>query len=374
MRSEKMIFIVALAFLSACNLPVGGAGQPPAEILPSPTEPLPASALPATTEPPAFSPEVPAETAVFEVIHSMQPAELAPSGKLIYDVESVSTAPEKRAPYGDSYHINRLERPFLKDMTYIPDLDISAFSVHQDGEWYYVSIDLIGNDPNNEMGIHYGVELDKDHDGFGDYIIWASPPYSKQWDAANVKIFSDTNRDTAGLSAGRSDAPIPGDGYDSLVFNGGLGDSDPDLAWVRMGAGGNATVQFAFKRSWAGAEFMLGVIADSGLKDVAKLDYVDRFIEKEAGSPVKDKKQYYPLGELFAVDNTCQEAFGFKPSGNEWKLCPRESAPRKTPQAGEQPGEIPQIPCSQYSSAASCRAAGCTWVTGGITAVFAYCQ
>ena len=39
--------------------------------------------------------------------------------------------------------------------------------------------------------------------------------------------------------------------------------------------------------------FMYGALADAGLKDVPKLDYVDRFTEAEAGSPVKDK-QYYP--------------------------------------------------------------------------------
>jgi hypothetical protein len=98
-------------------------------------------------------------------------------------------------------------------------------------------------------------------------------------------------------------------------------------------------MQFAFKKSWSGTVFMLGVIADAGLKDVTKLDYVDRFTEEEAGSPVKDKKNY-PLKALFAVDNTCQEAFGFNPLGYESKLCPHPDAqPTKqtTPPTGCQP-------------------------------------
>jgi len=241
---------------------------------------------------------------------------------VVYDVESSLTAPEKRAPYGDSYDINRLERPFLQDMTYVSDLDIVTYSVSQDADWYYVSIELIGTDPNNSMGINYAVELDTNSDGFGDYIVLAVPTYSTEWSTANVKVFADTNHDTSGLSADKADVPAPSDGYDNLIFdgNGGTGD-DPDLAWVRINASGDATVQFAFKKSLAGSRFMYGVLADSGLKDVSKLDYVDRFIESLAGSPVKDKK-YYPLNELFAVDNTCRDFFGFKPNGYEPMLCP----------------------------------------------------
>jgi hypothetical protein len=139
-----------------------------------------------------------------------------------------------------------------------------------------------------------------------------------------VQAYADSNHDTAGLSGEKSDAPITTDGYDQLVFDGAAGaNTDPDLAWVRMNAGEGADIQFAFKKSWAGSSFMYGVIADAGLKDVGKLDYVDRFTEAEAGSPIKGK-QYYPLGALFAVDNTCREAFGFKPNGYEPMLCPRD--------------------------------------------------
>jgi hypothetical protein len=138
------------------------------------------------------------------------------------------------------------------------------------------------------------------------------------------------------------------------------------MAWVRLGSGADSTLEFAFKKSWSGTVFMLGVFSDAGLKDVGKLDYVDRFTEADAGSPVKDKK-YYPLGDLFAVDNTCQEAFGFEPTGYEPKLCPR-AEPTKTPQAGcTEPG--------QYSDESSCEAAGCAWRqnSGVVIAVFYYC-
>jgi hypothetical protein len=45
----------------------------------------------------------------------MKPAEVVPApDKMIDDVESSGTGPEGRAPYGDSYKLNRFERPFLK--------------------------------------------------------------------------------------------------------------------------------------------------------------------------------------------------------------------------------------------------------------------
>ena len=257
-------------------------------------------------------------------------------GKTTYDVESNSTALEKRAPYGDSWDINRLERPFLQDMTYVSDLDIHSFSVVGDDTWWYVSIDLIGSEPNNSLGINYGVEIDLDHDGFGDYLIWAHPPFSTSWDTAPVQIYQDKNHNTSGISATKCDAPITTDGYETKIYNGGVGDEDPDMAWVRTKAGANADVQFAFKKSWSGVVFMLGVISDAGLKDNQKLDYVDRFTEAEAGSPVRDK-EYYPLGALFAVDNSCREAFGFKSNGYEPQICPKEPPPPREPGAPPPP-------------------------------------
>jgi hypothetical protein len=325
----QILLMVVLIFVLACNLP----GSAPADATPFAAEELPISAT--STE--AVSPTL---TSTPVINHLVTPSTSPPAGPLVYDVESSLTAPEKRAPYGDSYDINRLERPFLQDMTYVSDLDIVTYAVSQDADWYYVSIELIGTDPNNAMGINYAVELDTNHDGFGDHIVWATPPYIPTWDTLPVKIYSDKNHNTGGLSAEKSDAPLAADGYETLTFNGGVDDADPDMAWVRINAGRQATVQFAFKKSWSGTVFMLGVVADSGLQDVTKLDYVDRFTEEEAGSPIKDKETY-PLSSLFAVDNACREAFGFKPTGYEPQLCPRDEPaphrPRSTPAVCEQP-------------------------------------
>ncbi|NJN79136.1 MAG: hypothetical protein HC797_00925 [Anaerolineales bacterium] len=273
-----ILMIVLILILQACNLPGTQQETPP------PT-PLTTEEQPTSESPPAIQ-------------HQTIPVS-APEAKPYPDVTSADTGPEKRAPYGDSYELNRLERPFLQDMTYIPDLDITSLAISEDTDWYYISIGMVGKNPNNSMSINFAVELDKSLDGFGDYLILAQPPYSEEWTADNVQIYEDTNRDTAGTSSTKSDAPFSGNGFDKLIhnINQNIGD-DPDLVWVRINASEYATVQFALKKSWVGSTFMFGVIADAGLKDISKLDYVDVFTEKEAGSPVRSNS-YYPCKPSF---------------------------------------------------------------------------
>jgi hypothetical protein len=297
---------------------------------------LPASADTATALPTSTAPAPPTETApavtqvspptaVLPVTgHVMQPADVPPpADHIFYDVRS---AGRKRAPYGDSYDINRLERPFLQDMKYVSELDIVSFEVSEDADWYYVSILLSGNNPNNKLGIDYGVELDQNMDGFGDILIWATPPYGKEWTTKGVQVYRDTNHDTAGLSSGKSDPGFTGDGYETLIFDGTSDQGeDRDLAWVHLQKDTEATMHFAFKKALSGPKFLIGVMADAGLKDVSKLDYNDRFKASEAGSPIRGYS-YYPLKMLYAVDNTCWEAYGMKNPLNVAKVCPPEAS------------------------------------------------
>jgi hypothetical protein len=327
MRKNKSLYalsFILIFVILACNLPILNKGTeptpPPVTDMPVvPASSTPADLATATETPSSPTPELPTPT--IQVSHSLVPSTIVKPGKLIQDVVSVDTAAEKRAPYGDSYDINRFERPFKQDMTYVADLDIVSFNLAYDEKFFYVSIELVGTDPNNDLGINYGVELDVDGDGFGDKIIIAHPPYSVDWSTENVQIVEDTNRDTGGLSAEKAEAPLPGDGYDTVIFDGGRGENDdPDMAWVRVNAGAKATVQFAFKKSWIGTRFMYGPIADGGLKSIADMDYVDRFTIEEAGSPVRDQKNY-PLKALYAVDNVCRELFGFTGTKQEPQRC-----------------------------------------------------
>jgi hypothetical protein len=327
-NSKSTLIAVLLTVLAilACNIPSftsGGQETPIVVISPAPSTTSTNTPLPPAGEANPL-PTFVADTPTPILTHSLVPATGdVKTYKHIIDTVSIDTAAEKRAPTGDSYKLNRFERPFQQDMTYVPDLDIASYSFGADDNFFFVSIELVGANPNNPLGINYGVELDLDGDGFGDKIVWAHPPYNVEWATDNVQIFADKNHDTGGLSAEKSDAPLPGDGYETMTYNGGRGEGDdPDLAWVRVNAGRLATVQFAFKRSLAENRFMYGVLADGGLKDVEKMDYIDRFTEFEAGSPIKSGK-FYPLKELYAIDNVCRETWGFEGSGQEPQLCPR---------------------------------------------------
>lgn len=331
MKKRKILYlyiVFALTLGAACAPSALANNSTPQ----APPTTAPSSPLQVTTSSPipqegATESQVPtSEPAVTEIIpvtsHLMEPAETVPAPtNLIFDVESSGTGVEGRAPYGDSYKLNRFERPFSQDMTYVPDIDIHQFGLSEDTDWYYIFIQLIGNDPNNAPGINYGVEIDSNVDGFGDYVIWSHPPYTVQWDTVNVQVFKDSNLDAAGVSATKSDAVFNGDGYDTLVFDGSTqGNADPDLAWVRISEGQPATIQFAFKKSLTGPAFTFGVVSDMGLKDVSKYDYADYFTEADAGSPVRSN-QNYPLGSLYGVDNTCWEAHGIQTTGFEPKVC-----------------------------------------------------
>ena len=309
--------VLALSVACASSSPVRESPSPDSSTstVPSPTLITPAETS-ASTSAPAATGTIPVTA------HLMKPADSVPApSKMIDDAESSATGAEGRAPFGDSYKLNRFERPFLKDMTYIPDMDIHRFGLSEDQDRYYVSIQLIGKDPNNALGINYGAEIDLNADGFGDLLVWTHPPYTLQWDTRTVQVFKDSNRDTAGLSAVKSDAVSNGDGYDTLVFDGSApANTDPDLAWVRLNGDPKATLQIAFKKSLTGPAFLLGVVSDAGLKDVSRFDYADHMTQAEAGSPVQGNK-YYPLGALYAVDNTCWEAYGFQTTGFEPKLC-----------------------------------------------------
>jgi hypothetical protein len=316
--------LILMLVMPGCSLP-GTAANPVDTPVPITDTPPAVASATQTDVPPTEtaipSPTIELPTPTIFVAHSLIPATTIKAGKLIHDVVSVDTAAENRAPYGDSYNINLFERPFMQDMSYVPDVDIVSYNLAYDEKFYYVSIELVGTNPNNEIGIQYAVELDLEGDGFGDYIIVARPPYNADWSTDNVQVVQDTNHDTGGLSAEKSDAPLPGDGYDTVIFDGGRGpDDDPDLAWVRINAGNTATVQFAFKRWIAEDKFMYGVIADAGLKSIADLDYVDRYTEAEAGSPIRND-QYYPLNALYAVDNVCRELQGFTGTGQEPQRC-----------------------------------------------------
>jgi hypothetical protein len=318
LRMQSMGLILLLAIL-ACNLPGSQLATQPA---PAPTTSgAPPDSLPVQ---PAASGEAP-----ISLTHLLTPPNVPLVGTIAYDSESQTTAAQHRAPYWDVYDYNRLERPFTaNEMNYNPNLDIVRFRISADKDWYYVFIELIGKDPNDPISIDYGVEIDRDHDGFGEALIWAKPPYGTDWSTGGVMVYEDSNHDSAGTSAIKSDAPFAGDGYDRLLFDSGKG-GDPDLAWVRLHPSDSSVIEFAFKQSLAGKSFMWGTWADAGPRDPSKFSYNDRFTLAEAGSPLKDNL-YYPLKALYQTDSTCRKAYGFKATDYEPLICPPNVQPSPT--------------------------------------------
>jgi len=344
MSKNRLVYLgmaIVLLVILSCNIPAP-VNAPSA----SPTTILPITGLEnladTATLPP--SPSAPSETPTYAVTHLMTPGNVSLAGNINYDVESQSNASLHRAPYGDVYRLNRLERPFTQtDMTYLPNIDIERFRITTDTNWDYVFIELIGTDPNDPLNIHYGVELDQNKDGFGEYLIWAQPPYATTWTTSGVTVYADANHDSAGLSAEQSDAPFSGNGYEKVIFDQGKGD-DPDLAWVRIDPKNANTVEFAFKNTLPGKTFMWSVWADAGMKDLAKFSYNDRYTIEEAGSPQTDNLNY-PIKALYAMDSTCRAAFGFKSNGYEPLICPTEAPPTREPGHPVTPGLPPPPAC-----------------------------
>jgi len=246
----------------------------------------------------------------------------SPNGNLFADAVSQDTASEKGIPDGDTYRLNQFERPFSQGMTtYIPDLDISTYAILEENDWFFVLIEMAGSINAEETQIDYGIELDLDNDGFGDYLIWTYPPYSTSWTSDNVLVLADKNHDSAGLQVDQSDVPFSGDGYEITIFDGSLTLSEvPEPAWSRLDPNNSSIIQFAFQKSLVGNSFMWSVWADGGLKDPKMFSYNDQFTEEQAGSPNRDN-EYYPIKSLNLIDSTCRVAYGFSPTGLEPLLC-----------------------------------------------------
>jgi hypothetical protein len=324
-RSYLLSMLVSVLAIFSCNLPAGN---------PTPAQPL-LTPVP-TSSSPNLNPGAP------PITHLSTPSDVSLKGNINYDVDSSGNASRHRAPYGDVYEFNRLERPFTQgEMTYLPNVDITRFRLESDQDWVYVFIELIGSNPNDPLNIDYGVEIDKDRDGFGEVLLWAHPPYAVQWSTDNVSVYSDSDHDSGGLSAIKSDAPFNGNGYDTLVFGQGQG-QDPDLAWVRIDPQNPNVIEFAFKPSLPGKSFMWSTWADAELKDPSKFSYNDKFTEAEAGSSEADN-YYYPLKAIYATDSTCRATFGFKPTGYEPLICPPIQQPVPTKEKVSCPPPPPSI-------------------------------
>lgn len=257
--------------------------------------------------------------------HNAIPGEPGPAKQVLNDESSAATANQKFAPAGsESYRLyNRLERPFNADMSYRPDLDIEKAEIFTDGNFIYITMYLNNTNPSTQtFTADYGVEIDTDNDGRGDFLIWTHAPQTTTWSIDAVSVIIDTNNDVGAKTILMCDAPTTGDGYDVLFFSLQNPGKDPDAAWSRIAPSAANTIQIAFKNSILDTSntFMWTAWADDGLKNPGMFDYNDRFTEAEAGSPM-DKNEFYSIKGLFAVDSTCRMVFGRAVTGSEPGVC-----------------------------------------------------
>jgi hypothetical protein len=336
--------VLALIFLCGCNLPtnkspgqdinllgtvqalntlVAEKNQAPTQGLPpsiTPQTAAPSSTLTPTAPTPTITPTGPTSTPT--LAHKLTPGEPGWVERWFLDTNSSITAADKRAPGGDDFSKNVFERPFTaQDMAYRPDLDINKAEISSDANFIYITIYLNGTNPQGGGLLGwYGVELDTDLDGRGNYLLLASNPQGSTWKTENVTAFKDSGKKVGGAHPMQPDPPTGYTGYDQVIFS--INDlADPDAVWARISPKGSTIIDLAFKRSLLdGADkFLWNVWADDGVKKPASFDYNDHFSASEAGSPYKGAD--YPLKALAQVDNTCRETYHFTPTADIPGLC-----------------------------------------------------
>jgi len=300
--------------------------------------------IPATQESPVAVDT--ATTVPVTITHTMKPGEL-PASFLseMTDRDSSVTAAEKRANGGENFSQNLFERPFNANTmdVYYPYLDITRGRLYRDDTWIYINITLVGADTNGGMPGDYGLELDLNLDGRGDMLVMASKP-GATWSTDGVQVWNDTNHDVGGEHPIQSDPPANTDGYETVVFNQGVG-TDSDAAWARISPTDPKSVQIAFKRTLINdsGHFLWGVWAmNESMFNPAWFDYNDHFTAVQAGSPLTEMTTYYPIKAMAQMDNTCRAALGFKPTGSEPGVCPVPVTPTPVPpaKAGSISGEV----------------------------------
>lgn len=290
-----------------------------------------------TTEAPAATEAAPAvePTATPTVAHVTQPSNPGAVNSFMTDRSTKSLASERRAN-ADNFDIDLLERPFTSQaMDYRDYLDLTRAELSLSQPWVYVTLYLEGGAPQGTP-VRYGVEVDLDIDGRGDWLITGLVPPSSDWTTDGVRACRDSNNDVGGSTPIQSNAPNPAlDGYDDCVFENGYG-IGPDEAWIRRDPAHADRVQIAFMHSLIGSDgqFMWGGWADEGVKEPAWYDYNDHFTPAEAGSPASESSNY-PLKALALVDNTCRWGYGFTPTGSEPGVCYIPPTPTPVP-----PGSI----------------------------------
>lgn len=344
-------FIGSIFILTACNMPLTRpTASPTLTVSPSQTSTPTGSVL---TEPvPAEIPVQPTETGTPPPAHVDIPG--SPVGKMfqtVWDQVDEKTASQKQAFGGDDYRTGKYERPFDQSMNYLPLVDLVSVKLNrEDPFWVYVQFKVdkpFSDDP--AANVNFALELDTDLDNRGDYLIVTAKPQSTEWSTESVRVLNNPDVNVGGVTPVMPDVSLSdGRGYYNELYNNGTG-NDPDLAWSRLSETDPAVAEIAFKNTLTGGEkgmFIWLPWADAGMQNYSLFDFNDHIYFTEAGYPLKEDAQNYPLKALWGVDNTCRVTSGFTPTGTMPGLCPDVVAP-----SPDQPTQGPHIcrrPCISH--------------------------
>jgi len=338
-KSPLALTVVILAVL-ACNIPSAATEVPATE--PPPTELVVVVANTATSSPPT---EIPIQHQIIPV--SLPENRSGHAG----DYDSSATAAEKKSNGGDRFTFERFERPFNANTmdVYFPNLDIIDTFVFQDDTWVYGTIQVVDRSAATSSPYRFAMQLDTEADGKGDFLVIASNPPSTDWTTDGVQVFQDTNSDVGDLTAMFTDEnATDGDGFETMIFDQGKGD-DPDIAWIRVSPREANIVEIAIKRSVLNNTFiyMVDMWAGHASLDPALFDYSDHFTHTQAGAADPELPNFYPIKEVYELDNTCRMAVGFQPTGAEPGLCPVNAPPKAEGGPSCNPTTLQLSVCSQ---------------------------
>lgn len=279
------------------------------------------------------TPTVPPDTAVTpeppsEIVHKDIPG--SPIGKVnqtVHDQTDEKSAGTKQAFGGDEFYNGKYERPFDREMNYIPQVDLVTAQLNrQDPLWVYISYEVLkpfGENP--EMKPNFLLELDTNLDNRGDVLITTGMPASTEWSTDSVVVLTDPDMNVGGVKPVKPDTNLSeGRGYYQEIFNNGKGE-DADLAWSRVSKTKPNMVELAFKNTLTGGEkgkFIWLPWTDVDMLDWTVFDFNDHFTLEQAGYPLKEDVKNYPIKAIWGVDNTCRVPSGFTPTGSMPGLCP----------------------------------------------------
>jgi hypothetical protein len=251
----------------------------------------------------------------------------------------------------DDWTQAKLERPVdAINGTYFPELDILSATMGTNQAWIFAKVtlypDIAGKIPSD---LAVGLELDIDLDSRGEFLLLAMGLNSTEWTTERVQVWQDLTEDVGGVSPHKPDESA-GNGYETLIFDGGLG-TDPDLAWVRIDPTDGSSVEFAFKPSFlpANQKFAWWVWTSKSRLDPAAMEFVDS---------MQNNTAWY-------MDNTCGWIFNANPSNILVNICPFSyptATPTVTPTRAPNRAPSANNSCTEPNFPGYCSTLGPGWI------------